>query len=80
MRGWKRVWRLARGVRSFSPNEVKIMLSLPGTATIVGRRAEANRSCKQQLARLVQLIDPSSVPTPSRAAYDKWIKEAAKTT
>jgi hypothetical protein len=65
-------------IRSFSPNEVRIKLSLPGSSTVVGRRIDTNPSCKQNFAHLVTLIDPSTVPTPSRATYEKWIREAAK--
>jgi hypothetical protein len=65
-------------IRSFSPNEVRIMLSLPKSKTIVGKRIASDTSCKEQFARLVSLLDQSTVPTSVRAAYDMWIDEAGQ--
>jgi len=67
-----------RMIKSFSPSEVNIMLSLPGTKTSVGNRIASLPSCKANFAKLVTLIDASSVPTPVRHAYDTWLKEAAR--
>lgn len=59
-------------VKSFSPNEIKIMLELPSkTSTLAGQLKTA--ACAKRFKRLVGLLDKSSVPTPARAAYKKWL-------
>jgi hypothetical protein len=62
-------------IRSFSPSEVSIMLSLPGSRTAVGNKIASLPSCKSNFARIVTLVDASSVPTPARHAYERWLKE-----
>jgi hypothetical protein len=66
-----------RMIRSFSPSEVNIMLSLPASKTAVGNKLASLPSCKSNFAKIVTLVDASSVPTPARQAYEKWLKEAA---
>jgi hypothetical protein len=65
-------------IKSFSPNEVKIMLSLPGSKTAVGNKITSLASCKSNFARIVTLVDASSVPTPARHAYETWLKQAGR--
>ena len=60
-------------IKSFSPNEVAIMLnfgSLPKTT--VGQRIKTYSNCRKRFAYLVTLISSSSVPTQARAQYDYW--------
>lgn len=60
-------------IRSFSPNEIRIMLQLPDMRTVVGSRVRAHSRCRSQFAALARLLDSSSVPTPARHAYEGWI-------
>jgi hypothetical protein len=61
-------------IRSFSPNEVKIMLDLPNNKTVVANRIKSFEKCKSQFKILVGLLNKSSVPTSSRTAYDAWMR------
>lgn len=62
----------AKMIRSFSPQEVRIMLQLPTLNTIVRSRVLAYARCRAQFAQLVRLLDASTVPTPARPAYEEW--------
>jgi hypothetical protein len=59
-------------IQGFSPSEVEIMLGLPDKKLIVSRRIKAYRSCQKRFKKLVDLIDETSVPTKSAAAYSYW--------
>ena len=65
-------------VKSFSPNEVGLMLSLPDSATIVGNRIGGIARCRKGFGYLVTMVSPTSVPTQYRAVYDWWIEDASK--
>lgn len=65
---------LHKMVKSFSPSEVEIMLSLPSKKCVFGERLKAHSSCRAKYKALVQLIDASSVPAKAGAAYAHWIK------
>jgi len=58
--------------RNFSPAEIAVMLSLPGTRTVVGDRIRSYKRCSQAFGDLVSLIDPDSVPTKVKKAYKEW--------
>ncbi|MES0038841.1 hypothetical protein NKJ74_26850, partial [Mesorhizobium sp. M0046] len=60
-------------IRSFSPNEIRIMLQLPDMGTVVAARVRAYSRCRSQFAALVRLLDSSSVSTPVRHAYEGWV-------
>jgi hypothetical protein len=62
-------------IRSFSPNEIRIMLDLPNHKSVVANRIRAYSGCKSRYKKLVSLLDTTSVPTPSRAAYDWWMNQ-----
>lgn len=64
-------------IRSFSPAEIRIMLDLPNSNSTVGSRVRSYNSCKAEFGRLVSLFDSTSVPTPARATYEKWIQGIA---
>jgi hypothetical protein len=55
------------------------MLSLPGSKTAVGNKIASLPSCKSNFAKIVTLVDASSVSTSARQAYETWLKEAART-
>ncbi|MBX5145381.1 hypothetical protein [Rhizobium lentis] len=59
-------------VRSFSPNEIRIMLSLVDSNSIVRSRIVTSTACKKRFADLVRMLDPSSVPANVRPSYDAW--------
>jgi len=61
-------------IQNFSPAEVAIMLKLPATNTIVAQRIKFYPKCKESFKKVVRLLNPASVPTITRAAYDYWLK------
>jgi hypothetical protein len=63
-------------IRSFSPAEIRIMLDLPSGSSIVSNRIRSHAKCRSRFRELVSLIASGSVPTPARAAYDTWMREA----
>jgi hypothetical protein len=61
-------------IQGFSPNEVGIMLGLPAQKSVVSGRLKSHSNCRARFKGLVDLIDPSSVPTKSSSAYAYWAK------
>ena len=59
-------------VKSFSPKEIEIMLSLPKKASTVAGRVQESVACKGRFATLAGLLDESSVPISVRSDYRKW--------
>lgn len=64
-------------IRSFSPAEIRIMLDLPNGQTVVANRIRSYRDCRSRFKTLVELLDPRSISTSARSAYDKWTREDA---
>ena len=61
-------------IKSFSPREVATMIRLGGSRqTILGNRISSLPSCRQRFREALQLIDPNSVPSGVKAAYDQFI-------
>lgn len=60
-------------VKSFSPNEVKLMLDLAKGATVIANRVASNSGCEKRFRALVGLVDAKSVPTASKALHAKWL-------
>ncbi|WP_156942666.1 hypothetical protein [Mesorhizobium sp. L48C026A00] len=60
-------------VKSFSPNEVKLMLDLPKASTLVASRINLNSGCEKRFRSLVALVDAKTVPTASKSLYAKWV-------
>lgn len=60
-------------VSSFSPNEIKIMLDLPRRTNVLSGRVKNSSACERRFRHLVSLLDESSVPTASKAAYASWL-------
>jgi hypothetical protein len=65
-------------IKSFSPLGIRIMFELAETNTTVGNRINSHTSCKKRYAQLVKLLDASSIPTPAKKYYEKWLKIAAE--
>ena len=62
-------------VSSFSPREIKLMLTLPKKNPTVAGRIKSSSDCSKRFRSLVRLLDKSSVPTSIRSSYAKWTKE-----
>ncbi len=60
-------------VKSFSPNEVKLMLEKPKDSSLVANRIKSNKECERRFRALVALVDAKSVPTASKFLYKKWL-------
>jgi hypothetical protein len=62
-------------IRNFSPKEVAILLELPKTKTIVGRRIRDNKQCRERFSQILRsCIDSGSVPRQFQTEYRKWIQ------
>ncbi len=61
-------------IRSFSPSEVELMLSLPAKKCVLAERLKVHADCRTRFKSLVQLIDASTVPAKAAAAYAHWSK------
>lgn len=62
-------------IRSFSPREISMMINLAATpSTTLARRVSSYASCRQRFKHTLTLIDPASVPSGVKAAYDSYMK------
>ena len=59
-------------IQNFSPAEVAILLGIPGSSTVVGRRISTHKRCSEKFKEIVGLLNSDSVPTKSKKAYDEW--------
>jgi hypothetical protein len=62
-------------IQSFSPREVTIMIGLPRSNTVVGRRIQSGGECRTRYAHALGLIDRASVPSGSLADYDSVVNQ-----
>jgi hypothetical protein len=61
-------------VKSFSPREITTMIRLASSPnTNLGRRVSSLPSCIQRFKKNLALIDPASVPSGVKAAYDNFL-------
>jgi hypothetical protein len=60
-------------IKSFSPNEIKLMLTLPHQTNALAGRVRNSRRCERRFRELVALLDRSSVPTSAKSAYRSWL-------
>ena len=63
-------------VKSFSPNEVKLMLDLTRGGTVVANRIATNKGCERHFRGLVALVDRQSVPIASKSLHAKWLPKS----
>ena len=63
-------------VKSFSPNEIRLMLELPRGASLVAGRIKTAKNCERRYRALIGLLDPKSVPTSVKSLYNKWLPTA----
>lgn len=62
-------------IRSFSPREIAMMINLAVTSTTtLARRVLGHTSCRQRFKYTLTLIDPASVPSGVKAAYDTFMR------
>lgn len=62
-------------IRAFSPREIATMIRLAGAPnTTLGRRVTSLPSCRERLKSALKLIDPASIPSGVKAAYDAFMK------
>lgn len=60
-------------IRNFSPKEVAILLELPKSKTVVGRRIRENARCKNRYSQILRsCINSGSIPTKFQTEYRKW--------
>ena len=59
-------------IQNFSPAEVAILLAIPGSNTVVGKRIAAYKRCRMEFGEIVSFVDSDSVPTRSKKVYDEW--------
>ena len=59
-------------VKSFSPKEIRVMLTLPSGTNTVSDRVRRSEDCAKRFSALVRLLAEGSVPTVVRQAYEKW--------
>ena len=72
---WAAVPSYEQLIRSFSPREVAMMIGFAATpATTLARRISSHASCLQRFKQTMKLIDPSSVPSSVKPAYDFYMK------
>jgi hypothetical protein len=64
-------------IKSFSPREIATMIRLAAAPeSSLGRRLSTLPSCRTRFKKNLELIDPSSVPSGVKAAYDQFLKSA----
>lgn len=62
-------------IRAFSPREIATMVRLASVPeSSLGRRIANIPSCRQRFKQTLALIDPASVPSGVKAAYDHFMK------
>lgn len=59
-------------IRAFSPREIAIMIRLPTTNSVVGRRVKEG-SCKKRFVQALGLIEAASVPSGVKADYEALV-------
>jgi hypothetical protein len=61
-------------IRNFSPREIATMIRLAtANETTLGRRVNSLPSCRSRFKSTLSLIDPASVPSGVKAAYDYFM-------
>lgn len=60
-------------IQSFSPREVSIMVGLPRSNSVVGRRIQNGGVCRTRFGNALKLIDRASVPSGSMTDYESWV-------
>lgn len=62
-------------IRTFSPREIATTIRLAASSTsVLGRRITSLPSCRERFKKTLALIDPASVPSGVKAAYDHFLK------
>jgi len=61
-------------IRGFSPREISLMVNLPKSNGIVGRRINIDGGCRKNFIDALKLIDRASVPKASLTDFDAMVK------
>lgn len=62
-------------VRNFSPQEIAYMLAAPTVEpSVIRTRINAHPKCRERFRKLVQLLDPASIPAAARPQYQRWME------
>jgi len=62
-------------IRTFSPREIATMIRLAGSSeSTLGRRVSSLPMCRKRFKETLAIIDPASVPSGVKAAYEHFIK------
>ena len=63
-------------IRSFSPREVGLMLSVAKGNTVLAHRLRGYASCRRRFAQALSLIDPQTVPSWAKPDFEQWLRHA----
>lgn len=58
-------------IRSLSPREIRVLVSLPKADSIVGRRIREEPSCSARFGVAIRLIDGTSLGPPRQAEFER---------
>jgi len=61
-------------IRSFSPREVNILVSLAKGNSVVSKRIQTNQTCRHRFVEALKLIDPATVPSGATTEYNRLVK------
>lgn len=62
-------------IKAFSPREIATMIRLASSRdNILGRRVASWPSCRERFKSSLALLDPASVPSGVKSAYDQFLK------
>ena len=60
-------------IQNFSPAEVALLLALPEAKTVVAGRLKVHKRCRDKFKEIISLLNVETIPTKSKANYDKWV-------
>jgi len=75
---WAASPRYESMIKDFSPKALEMMLSIPGSKTLVGNKIKSYPSCHKRFAELVGSLAGANIPTALQASYTYWMNELAK--
>lgn len=61
-------------IRNFSPREIATMIRLATSENTLGRRIRSLPTCRDRFKVTLALIDPASVPSGVKSAYDHFMR------
>ena len=73
---WAAIPYYERLIRSFTADEVSVLVALAKGNTLLARRLQNHTSCRRRFSLALTLIDSATVPSAARADFDQWIRFA----